>query len=222
MDKGAKGSVPFELVAGALCLDLVNTLDSRLDPAPVDLLATYEDVLRFSQVAGSVDAGEAAILSRAAHRDPGAALSVLRQTVALREALSRLLTARLDSAPFDLADLAVLNAVLAVAGTHERLIEVDGQLQWQWAPLESDGMVHLDRPLWPLARSAAHLLTGQISGALRVCAADDCSVLFLDRTRNQSRRWCSRQGCGNRERVRQFRRRQRTADNTGTVRADCD
>jgi len=45
---------------------------------------------------------------------------------------------------------------------------------------------------------------------IRQCADDACGWLFVDRSRNNSRRWCDSTDCGNRNRVRRHYRR-RTA-----------
>jgi predicted RNA-binding Zn ribbon-like protein len=52
------------------------------------------------------------------------------------------------------------------------------------------------------------LLTSHVSrGAVRECESDTCAWLFLDRTRNHSRRWCDMGDCGNRAKARRFRER---------------
>lgn len=40
---------------------------------------------------------------------------------------------------------------------------------------------------------------------LRICANPQCGLVFLDLSKNGSRRWCDTAGCGNRERVRRYR-----------------
>lgn len=204
----------FELSGHALGLDFVNTLDGRLETAPLDRLDTYEHLLLFGVVTGSLTEGEAKTLAGTARRYPGTAADVLDWARELREALFRLLQAGLDGQSIDEEDLAVLNEALSHAGGHERLEHLEGRFVPHWATTD-DGSIALDRPLWPVTRSAALLLTGQMAGTLRACAAADCAVLFLDTTRNGSRRWCSRNGCGNRERVRQFRERRRVGDGRG-------
>jgi predicted RNA-binding Zn ribbon-like protein len=64
--------------------------------------------------------------------------------------------------------------------------------------------------LWPVVRSAAELLTSDELGRVRECAADNCAWLFLDRSKNRSRRWCDMAVCGNRDKVRRFRQRSRS------------
>jgi len=62
-------------------------------------------------------------------------------------------------------------------------------------------------PLAPVAHSAWTLLTDPHRPPVRVCAGQGCGWLFLDETRNASRRWCSGDDCGRRERVRRHRAR---------------
>jgi len=69
--------------------------------------------------------------------------------------------------------------------------------------------VALDRPLWPIARSAVELLTSDDEVRLvRECASATCEWLFVDRTRNHSRRWCDMNDCGNRAKQKRLRERQ--------------
>jgi predicted RNA-binding Zn ribbon-like protein len=56
--------------------------------------------------------------------------------------------------------------------------------------------------LWPIAQSAADLMTSDKRNSVRQCGADDCAWLFLDESRNHSRRWCDMKTCGNRQKAR--------------------
>ncbi len=85
-----------------------------------------------------------------------------------------------------------------------------GGFAWEW---DAGGDV-LARPLWALARSAADLLTSPRLSRVRECPGEDgCGWLFLDTSKNGSRRWCSMQGCGSRAKARRYagRRRGRSA-----------
>ncbi|MEV6228266.1 ABATE domain-containing protein [Saccharopolyspora shandongensis] len=72
----------------------------------------------------------------------------------------------------------------------------------QWASPVTGGQI-----LGAAAREAIELLGGERVERLRECAADDCSLLFLDTSRPGSRRWCSMQRCGNRHKVNAHRAR---------------
>jgi predicted RNA-binding Zn ribbon-like protein len=58
-----------------------------------------------------------------------------------------------------------------------------------------------------LARDAIDLLTGPLAARIRVCAAPDCGLLFVDASRPGRRRWCSMERCGNRAKTRGYRSR---------------
>jgi predicted RNA-binding Zn ribbon-like protein len=78
-------------------------------------------------------------------------------------------------------------------------------LTWSWPQLELQSM------LWPTALSAVELATSAEVASLKQCPGHDgrCGWLFLDRTKNQSRRWRSTQICGNAEKTRQQNARRR-------------
>lgn len=48
---------------------------------------------------------------------------------------------------------------------------------------------------------------------LKLCQADDCQLAFYDTSKNRSRHWCSMGVCGNRQKTRTYRSRQRTTQN---------
>jgi predicted RNA-binding Zn ribbon-like protein len=52
-----------------------------------------------------------------------------------------------------------------------------------------------------LARDAVDLFGGPLARRIRVCAADDCGLLFVDASRPGTRRWCAMERCGNRTKV---------------------
>jgi len=103
------------------------------------------------------------------------------------------------------ATLDALGTELSRWYPHGRLVPDGDRLQWAYG-----GMDELERPLWEIARAAARLVTSPSLARVRPCAADDCGWWFLDDTKNGSRRWCDMKICGNRDKVRRFRARQKT------------
>jgi predicted RNA-binding Zn ribbon-like protein len=99
------------------------------------------------------------------------------------------------------SDLAALNRILAKSGARRGLIPTVRGYGWGWL----DGAAEPERLLWPVAFSAARLLEGPDLGRLKGC--DGCGRLFLDASRNRTRRWCDMQGCGNRAKVARHRAR---------------
>jgi predicted RNA-binding Zn ribbon-like protein len=81
--------------------------------------------------------------------------------------------------------------------------------------LGKDGMKLLaaeaNAPAGPSA-IVAELYNGALNGTLdrlKMCAADECQRVFFDRSKPGSRRWCQTELCGNREKTRAYRERQK-------------
>lgn len=95
-----------------------------------------------------------------------------------------------------------------------RVLAVGPGFAWTWPEEAAD----LARPLWPVARSAAELLTSPDLGRVHECLGDNCGWLFLDTSRNRRRTWCSMEGCGNRAKARRhYARRRATPGGDGAA-----
>jgi predicted RNA-binding Zn ribbon-like protein len=118
----------------------------------------------------------------------------------LREALRALMQAN-SGLPAAVDDAA---AVIDEAGRRAKLsVGLDAAGVPRLRPLAAglDGL--LGRLLVELATTAA---AGRWR-RLKACRAETCGWVFLDETRNRSRRWCSMKVCGNRAKARAYRRR---------------
>jgi predicted RNA-binding Zn ribbon-like protein len=195
---------PFELSGGALCLDFANTWGDRGRPE-TDQLADYRALLAFARQTGGADAATAARLARHAAAQPTAAAVALAGARGLRETLARLFAAKARGRATAAADVARFNAALAEALPHLRLAARGGGFAWTWDARTDD----LLAPLWPVLRSAAELLASDDLARVRQCDGAACTWLFLDNSRNRSRRWCSMASCGNRAKARRHYRRSR-------------
>ena len=96
--------------------------------------------------------------------------------------------------------LRTLSNAVRAASAHLALSTDGLAATWHWTEESS-----LDRVGWIVARAAADLLTSPLVARVRVCAGVTCDWLFLDLSRNRSRRWCDMAVCGNRAKVRRFR-----------------
>lgn len=197
----------FELSGGALCLDFANTWGDR-EREDQEHLHGYGDLLAFAQQAGVIDSDQRRTLERRAGLEPEGAEAVYSSARELRDAIYRLLSAVADSARPAEEDLERLNRALpdALAGLRIERVAGDGD-SFVWS--RADGIESLEAPLWPIVRSAAELLTSDRLGRVRECDGASCTWLFLDQSRNRSRRWCSMETCGNRAKVRRHYRRSR-------------
>src|SRR5687767_1195827 len=144
----------FDSVGGAVCLDFVNTGSARREGPFKERLGNYGDLVAWAVSAGQVTAAERDDLMRMAKQHGAAASQVLERGRALREAVYRVFSGLSQGEQPDAADLELLSREHAAAAAHRQLIATpDGvHFGWQSEP------VHLDRPLWPVAQSAADLL----------------------------------------------------------------
>jgi predicted RNA-binding Zn ribbon-like protein len=182
------------LLGGALCLDFVNTAGWRGQPDSVGVLRDVEDLISWTQHAGALSRQQGRDLLKRAASEPAHARTVHEQAMSLREALYRVFSSLAAGRVAEPADLATISAAVADAYRHLRLAPSGADFAWEWH--EVDGA--LDLPVWMVARSAADLLVSDELARLRECAGGKCDWLFLDASRNQSRRWCDMAVCGNR------------------------
>ncbi len=202
---------PFEFTANSLCLDFTNTLNDRASGHPRELLNSYGDVVTWSQGAQLLTEDEANRLLAEAGRHPEQARAVLHRAIEVREAMFRLFLALAEGAVPQESDLDILNNALSEAMAQAHIVHSPEGFRWDWVGKEDA----LDRPLWPVVRSAADVLTSAQLSKVRVCAAEDCSWLFLDTSKNRSRRWCDMNTCGNRTKARKHYERKRQTDAKG-------
>ena len=199
MAQAATGEYVFQLTGGRLCLDFANTLSGGRE-RPTERLIAYRDLVTWGRQAGVLSDGDARHLARVAAQHPHDAARTLAAAIALRETLYRIFSSVIDASGTAPADLAALNAALARAAARLRVVARADRFEWAWA---ADGEA-LDRVLWPVVRSAADLLVSEEVAKVRRCAGDTCDWLFLDTSRNHTRRWCDMRDCGNRAKARRY------------------
>ncbi len=170
----------------------------------VEHLNSYHDLISFAQQTKSLVPEEAESLQRKAESQPKPAVQVLRAAILLREALFRTFMALAHGRPGPANDLEFLDKVASEALTHRHIVRVNHGYKWHW----EDGL-QLESVLWQIAMSAADLLVSANVAKVRECEAADCYWLFLDNSRNHSRRWCTMNACGNREKARRHYQRHR-------------
>jgi predicted RNA-binding Zn ribbon-like protein len=189
----------FDLtLTGQVSLDLVNTVDWRASSDPKELLNSYSDLVRWGRHTGLLKEREARTLALEAAKHPKKASAVLKRALALRETLFRVFSAIMDGRQAEAADIESLNLSLSDALSRLRLRPASEGYQWEWTGGDAD----LERVLWPVVRAAGELLTSEQLSLLRQCPGDGCAWLFLDTSRNKSRRWCTMEVCGNRSKAR--------------------
>jgi len=187
------------LVGGHVALDLVNTVEPRmLNTDGRDHLTSPAALLTWARRTSLLDEAGAAELAATWKHLPGAGQRDLRTSIEIRESLYAAVMALLESRT---PDFAPITARWAKAAPHAALCMTPEGARLQAAPQIPDR----------LAFAAVDLLTDLDLTRLRACPIDEggCGWLFLDHSRNNSRRWCVMADCGTAVKSRKLTERRR-------------
>lgn len=216
----AASTTPRELpiLGGHLALDFANTVDDPLGPARHDHAATHPDLLQWATRVELVSERQVTMLLRSAADDPQREAATLRRAHLLRDALNDVFGALADGQP-DVSDpWTHLRPYVADAFAAASVVPADGtdrsgqgRRRQSWAWPQND---EFDVVLHPIAIAAAELLVGPDLPRLKRCAR--CPWLFIDQSKNHSRRWCDMNDCGRAQKIERYVARRRDARRSST------
>lgn len=193
----------FDFIGGALCLDFLNTLHSVGAEDPGEELGVPEDLFRWAWQAGVLTESDWARVRKQCSRHPDYGRAILIEAKTLRASLRSMLERALPKRGVTPHDIELLNGLLSEFPATARIERHSGRWQTRWYS-ESDNVRKI---FYEVLRSAAELISrGQLSG-VRECASPTCTWMFVDTSKNHTRRWCDMRVCGNREKIRRFRQR---------------
>ncbi|HEX3469837.1 MAG TPA: CGNR zinc finger domain-containing protein [Silvibacterium sp.] len=197
------GPPAFQLVAGHPALDLINTLDWRFrEDGAEELLKSYDDLLRFAEQSKILTPRQTRQLMRTV--DSGTGARVLKNCTELREAMAEVFYAGVDGRIPSAAVLRKLERSFKAAQANQTLYWGDSRLAWDW----SETAEAAELPLWLLSLNSSELMVSEAMHSVRACDNAECRWLFLDTSKNHTRRWCDMKICGNRMKARRFKARQ--------------
>ena len=184
-------------VGGDLALDFVNT---RSGPAhgPVDAewLSSYADFAAWSRQAGVAGPGAAP-----GETEPGPApIAAFARVLACRDDMYEIFLALADGSAPPEAALRRLHLAYVEALAQGQLASGAEGCGWAWDP--GGGLL---APLWPIVAAAVELLTHGPADRIKSCGA--CRFLFIDQSKNGSRRWCSMDDCGKAAKIARYLQR---------------
>jgi predicted RNA-binding Zn ribbon-like protein len=201
MTKGPRTLEQLEIVGGDLCLDFANTVNVR--PAPEhDYLSSYQALLDWSAKVVSLEPPHLQQLAVRGAAQPDAAQAVLVQAHALRDSIYRVFAQIVAQHAPDAIDLAAVQQHYNAACLRSQLVWQGSRARYTWIR-----SMDLETALAPVAYAAGELLRSDDLGALKRCPS--CGWLFLDRSKNGQRRWCSMNSCGVRDKMQRYHQRQR-------------
>jgi predicted RNA-binding Zn ribbon-like protein len=214
----------IELIGGHPAVDFVNTLGGD-HQALVECLHSYADLLIWAERTDVIDAHQAETLRALASAQPADATRALTDALALRASVDQVLRAAAshEAAPDEALDhirdvhTDAIGAARLRMPTEVALEPPEEHSQtydWTWPP---EPPVHLASVVWQLCSHVVDFLRFGDLHRLKHCV--ECRWIFLDESRNNSRRWCSMKGCGARAKMRRYRASQSRASQS---RADRD
>jgi predicted RNA-binding Zn ribbon-like protein len=189
-----------------MCLGFANTLAYR-GSSPSESLHTFADLVKWCADVGVTPSHLVQYLREWSERHPKRATDIFVAAIALREAVYRIFHAVASGTHPDDVDLELLNRALGAAPLRTILTREADHFGWQVEESKPSATSILAPVLW----SAADLLVGPQLTKLRECSNDKCLWLFLDDSKNGTRRWCSMQTCGNRAKAHRHYLRQKGA-----------
>jgi predicted RNA-binding Zn ribbon-like protein len=196
----------FGWVGGALCLDFANTVGNHRSRDPREKLRSFEHLVEWCRQAGILNEEES---KEMLHRNavvPAQGERLLRVAVDFREALFRTFSEVSQERKAPKSDLEIINGLLARMPFTLQIESQNHKLVCAMIGCALDEA----RLLGPVAWSAGELLGApEKLSRVRECAGPDCGWLFLDLTKNHSRRWCDMDDCGSRAKAKRYYRRKR-------------
>ena len=197
----------FEFLAGALCLDFANTIhDSRAEDNEEELHA-ISDLLQWAKEASLLTSADHDRLAEHYNRNTREAEAALAMGTGIRDLLLAIFAGIANGRSVSSQRLSELNSALAQTPGLLRVHKSSNRIETGWTSA-ADG---LQQVLFAVLTSAAELLGSDRLGRIRECASADCTWLFVDESRNRSRRWCDMSACGNRMKARRHYQRSKNA-----------
>lgn len=183
-----------------MALDFANTVggvDGEIE-AEFENLRGYGDLMSWGVHVGVVSEEVGERLLEDARRRPVVAESAYARALAMRDCVYEIFraVARGEDPPRDRLDAISRDECEALS--RARLVKKGGEFVWEW-PGDGDDP---GRVLWPVARAAVELLTSDELDRVKHCA--HCRWLFVDRSKNKSRRWCTMEVCGTSQKARRY------------------
>lgn len=185
----------YKLVGGDVSLDLVNTVSWPGTEREHDWFDPPSNITRWARATGLIDARTQRRLDGDMGADPSLVSAQVSAVVAIRATLRDVLAPLARGERPTKRALRALNGYLgSIAG--RRLLD-PRTLRWRWLEPATP-----EEAVAPAVFGAAELVSEVVLGRLRCCPA--CDWLFLDATRNGSRRWCDMADCGSRNKARRY------------------
>jgi predicted RNA-binding Zn ribbon-like protein len=193
--------IPF--LGGNLSLDFVNTVHNRHEAPLRNLLKNYLDLVIWAHFATAINRSQKERLLQKGRENQWKANQIYKESLQLREAFYDFVTDMINRDEVSQVNMQLINQWYSKASSNLELTRLDDHfvLDWNAESLE------LESVLWPIIRALVNLVTSEDRNRIKQCS--NCGYLFVDNSKNNSRRWCSMEICGNRVKARRHARKTR-------------
>lgn len=186
------------LDGGWLCLDFINTVHDRSVEEPFDYISDYRKLLEWSLKVESLSVSEKKRLEKNAKADRKKANREHENVIKARGVLyDFFLPIAQNKTPADNSQAEFNSLLRQTMSQIELKLEDHFEVSQGWKN-RSD----LAYPLYPVIKSAYDLLTMDKLDRVKECGA--CGWLFLDQSKNKSRKWCSMESCGSNVKAKRY------------------
>ncbi|HEU0368729.1 MAG TPA: CGNR zinc finger domain-containing protein, partial [Candidatus Acidoferrum sp.] len=161
-------------------------------------LHAIADLLQWANEAGLLSPADHERLAAHYSRSSREAAAALTKAITIRDLVLSIFMSIANGRSLPSQRLSELNSALAEVPGLLRVQKHSDRIEREWTST-ADG---LQQVLFAVLTSAAELLASDRLRRVRECASADCTWLFVDESRNRSRRWCEMRACGNRMKAR--------------------
>ena len=193
----------LKLDGGWLCQNFINTVHDRTVPDPYEYLGSYLELIEWVQKTKALPEPDIDDLKHISEKDEQAAKTTLAEIITTREMLHKIFKAIAHGNTPESSLNKNFNTVLSKSLSKTNLVFSDPytvERQWNKNP-------EMDKPLYPVMQSAYDLLISDKLDRVKECSA--CGWLFLDKSKNNSRRWCDMQTCGSAVKAKKYYRKKK-------------
>jgi predicted RNA-binding Zn ribbon-like protein len=200
---------PLYVVAGNLALDFANTVDDPGGPNHFDHIQNISRLLSWARNVKVLSEQGYDDLAALAQSRPSVAAASLRRAAVLRHSVQLVFGAIADGQVIPEPSWRDLRRSIAASVSQAALRADHNQVRLVW------DIASLDAVTWPIGYAAHELLTGGQLGRIKRCAG--CHWLYVDHSKNSSRRWCTMDDCGKAVKMRRYVERRAARRQTGVL-----
>lgn len=190
------------LDGGWLCLDFINTVGNRIVKPTRCYLPDNNEILKWAKRVNIFSSKEVSEIKGKNSEYPDMAEKDHKKVINMRETLYKMFSSIANDLSPSGSILKQFNKYLSETFDNLKVVVNKNRVVTEDWRKENTGMHQFQSMI---IKSAYELLKSDLLRALKQC--DKCGWLFLDRSKNRSRRWCSMETCGSSDKSQRYYRK---------------